>query len=208
MPARATPRTSSLSWRWVIREKQVTRGQWGQVDCTGVNLWDVLWQQDKDGEESHEYPGLAPHRAPSRDTSLSLSGSGAIRWPVAGTACSVPAESQLCWETLPALVINPFPSGAVKCGPPIPAWASFCSPMALSPREGQRQEVVNPRFHSGLVRAGLFPEAWAAGTLHLQMPVPSQMPSPLRGGWWHWAPFSQCLPRVPPLRRCTCQSWG
>lgn len=59
-----------------------------------------------------------------------------------------PAESQLCRETLPVLVINPFPSGAVKRGPPIPLRASSGGPMALSPqgssrREGQWQEVAS-----------------------------------------------------------------
>lgn len=65
--------------------------QWGQqVACGGVQLGDVLGQWSKEERESHWYPGLVTHPAPSGDTSLSLSASGAIRWPVAGTACSAP----------------------------------------------------------------------------------------------------------------------
>lgn len=95
-----------------------------------------------------------------------------------------PAESQLCRETLPVLVINPFPSGAVKRGPPIPLRASSGGPMALSPQAraagkgSGRRWPVTLKFHPGLAGAGPSPKAWPAGALHLQTPVPAQMPIP------------------------------
>lgn len=98
LSAPADPQTSGIMFIPEMDNQRKTShwrpeltSQWGQqVGCGGVQLGDVLGQWGKEGGESHWYPGLVPHPAPCGDTSVSLSASGAIRWPVAGTACSAP----------------------------------------------------------------------------------------------------------------------
>ena len=98
LSARAAPRTSGIMFILEMGNQRKTShrrpgltSQWGQeVGCSAVQLGDVLGQWGKEGGESDWYPGLVPHPALSGDTSLSLAASGAIRWPVAGTADSAP----------------------------------------------------------------------------------------------------------------------
>lgn len=98
LSACAAPRTPGTMFipemgnqRKTSHQRPGLTSQWGQdVGCGGVQLRDMLGWWGKERGESHWYPGLVPHPAPSGATSLSLSASGAIRWPVAGTARSAP----------------------------------------------------------------------------------------------------------------------
>lgn len=142
LSARATPRTPGTTFipemgnqRKTSHQRPGLTSQWGQdVGCGGVQLGDMLGRWGKERGESHWYPGLVPHPAPCGPPPCPSQppGPSGGRWLAQHTP--LPAESGLCRETLPAQVINPFSSGAVKCRPPVPVRASSGGPMAPSLR--------------------------------------------------------------------------
>lgn len=105
--------------------------------------------------------------------------------------------------------INPFPLGAVEHGRPITVRASSGGPKALRPWAGGsgkgsiRRWLVTPKFYPGVARARPFSAAWAVGVLHLQTPMPPQMPTRPRGAGGTGHPSPSASPGCHP-GRCLC----